>query len=176
MEDTVDGARRLALLLTFERWTSLLCFGQGRGVLIEPLSRLKGNRARKRPMVASLSQVSGAASGSGCLSAFTLSGGGRGIRITDAAGVEASGELIIAIRATLLLFVAGSSSRLGRMAASSPWGMLSAKNRARAKLVPFPEISGAFFASVRGANQRHSLRGGGTPAPRREILSVENLL
>jgi len=63
-------------------------------------------------MVESLSQVSGAASGSGCLSAFAVSGGGRGIRITDAAGVEASGELVsVVIRATFLFFVAGSSRR-----------------------------------------------------------------
>ena len=65
-------------------------------------------------MVELLSQFSGAASGSGCLSAFTLSGGGRGILITDAAGVEASGELVIAvIRATFLLFVAGRLSAWG---------------------------------------------------------------
>jgi len=36
------------------------------------------------------------------------------------------------------------------MAVSSPWGILPPKNPVPAKLVPFPEISRAFFANVRG--------------------------
>ena len=44
MEHTVDGARCLALLLAFERWTPLLFFGQGQGVLIEPVEFAQGKQ------------------------------------------------------------------------------------------------------------------------------------
>jgi len=88
----------------FERWTPLLCFGQGLGIPIEPIELLKGNRARWRPMVESLSQVSARLR---VLAVYLP-------LLTDAAGVEASGELVIAvIRATFLLFVAGRLSAWG---------------------------------------------------------------